>query len=227
MPSELDMTTAARAAARLSVSASEAELPVLITAASSALARYLGYPAHRRVGAVETVPGLGGVHLFLRAGAVQAIASITVNGTTLESTRYALDGEQGARMGRLVARQGYRWPFTGEASGGVSSTPYYSYDTGEIECTFTAGWVTPGQVALAAAESPPRTLTSDMPAELEQAVLEVVTAWHSGKGRDTRVASMSTGDASVSWGGGELPPLPAMARLLAEPYRKPVRRALG
>jgi hypothetical protein len=216
MPNALDMTLAATAAARLGVSSSDASLPGLITAASSALAEYLGYPVYRRAGVQETVVGQGGRYLWLESGAIQSITSITVGGSAVVSSLYALDGRAGARAGRIVARGSHSWPFTGEYTGGISSTPLRAYDTGEIVVTFTAGWVTPGQVALGTYS------TSDMPPELEQAALEVVTAWYAGKGRDGRVTSISTGDASMSWATGEggTPPLPLAARVLATPYQR-------
>jgi len=219
LPNQLDMTTAATAAARLGVTSSEASLPGLITAASSAVAEYLGYPVYRREDVEETVVGRGGRYLWLESGAIQALTSIAVGGSVVDSSLYALDGRDGARKGRIVARSTYRWPFTGEWTAGISSTPYQAHDTGAIVVTFTAGWVTPGQVALST-YSP-----SDMPPELEQAALEVVTAWFQRKGQDAGVTSMSTGDASVGWGGDSLQggraPLPLSARALAAPYRKP------
>lgn len=219
MPNAKDMTTAATAAARLGVSSSEASLPGLIAAASSALAEYLRYPVERREGVEETVLGRGGRYLWLESGALQSITSITVGGSAVEPSLYGLDGKEGARKGRIVARGSYAWPFTGTWTGGISATPFQAHDTGELVVTFTSGWKTPGQVALGTYPS------SDMPAELEQAVLEVVTAWYLRKGQDTGLTSMSTGDASVGWGGDSLQggraPLPLPARALASPYRRP------
>jgi len=199
------------------MSSADASLPGLITAASSALAEFLGYPMHRREGVEETVVGQGGRYLWLESGAIQSIASITVGGSAVDASLYALDGRDGARKGRIIARGWHNWPFTGEWTAGISPTPLRAYDTGEIIITFTSGWVTPGQVALGTYPS------SDMPPELEQAALEVVTAWRSGQGRDNRVTSMASGDASVSWASGEggSPPLPLAARALAAPYQRP------
>ncbi|MFL5344364.1 MAG: hypothetical protein ACJ8AT_06210 [Hyalangium sp.] len=218
MPTALDMTTVATAAARLSLTSSDASLPGLITAASSALAQYVGYPLERRGGAEETVVGQGGRYLWLQSGAIQSLSSIVIGGRMVEASAYALDGRDGARKGRIVARGTHCWPFTGEWTSGISSTPYRPYDTGEIIVTFTAGWVTPGQVALGTYS------TSDMPPELEQAALEVVTAWRAGMGKDGRVTGMSTGDASMTWDTVQLQAaLPALAQALAAPYRKPRR----
>lgn len=218
MPNAKDMTTAAVAGGRLGVSSSDATLAALITAASSALATFLGYPVHRREGVQETAVGRGSRYLWLESGAIQAITSITVGGSAVDSSLYALDGEDGKRKGRIVARSTYSWPFTGTWTPGISSTPLNAHDTGEIVVTFTSGWKTPGQVALGTYPS------SDMPEELEQAVLEVVTAWWARKGQDAGITSISTGDASVGWVGDSLQggriPLPLSARALAAPYRR-------
>lgn len=217
MPNAKDMTTGAVAGGSLGVSGSDTTLAALITAASSALATFLGYPVQRREGVQETAPARGGRYLWLESGALHSITSITVGGSTVDASLYALDGEDGRRKGRIVTRGTYSWPFTGTWTSGISSTPLMAHDTGEIIVTFTSGWKTPGQVALGTYPS------SDMPEELEQAVLETVTAWWGGKGRDGRVTSMSTGDASVSWasGDGGTPPLPLAAQALAAPYRRP------
>lgn len=218
MANAKDMTTAAVAGGRLNVSSSDATLQALITAASSALAEYLGYVVYRREGAQETAPARGGRYLWLESGAIQSITSIAVGGTAVDASLYALDGEDGKRKGRLAARGTYAWPFTGTWTGGISSTPMQSHDTGELLVTFTSGWKTPGQVALGTYES------SDMPEELEQAAIEVVTAWWARKGQDAGITSISTGDASVGWGGDSLQggriPLPLSARALAAPFRK-------
>lgn len=218
MANAADMTTVERAAGRLRVSTSDTELPALITAASKALARHLGYTVERRTGVEESVVGRGGVYLFLRAGAVQSITSITVGGSAVDSSLCALDGEPGALMGRIVARGGHRWPFTGEATAGVSSTPYRAYDTGELIVTFTAGWWTPGQVALGQNGS------STLPEDLEQACVETVTAWYRRTGHDPDVTSRSTGDASVSYGSAGRTAIPTVAQELARPYVKSTRR---
>lgn len=237
MANAADMTTLNRAAQRLRVSTSDSDLPTLITAASKALVRYLGYAVERRTGVVESAVGHGGVYLWLESGALQEVTSVTVGGSALATTSYALDGTYGALRGRLVARGGYRWPFTGESTGGVNSTPFRAYDTGEILVTFTSGWVSPGQAVIASGYTEPLTAEQEtearssvtLPEELEQAALEVVTAWYRSKGHDPNVTSRSTGDASIGYGGdamrGGRASLPLVARELADYYRKVPRSA--
>lgn len=217
MPNAKDMTTAATAAGRVGASAEDAELAALITAASSALSTYLGYPVERREAVEETVPAQGGRYLWLESGALQSVAAVKVGGAEVDASLYAVDGRDGARKGRLVARGSYRFPFTGRWTEGVSATPFQALDTGEVTVTFSSGWKTPGQVALGTYPS------SDLPEELEQACLEVVSAWWARRGQDAAITSLATGDASVSWGGspeGGRVPLPLSARALAAPYRR-------
>lgn len=212
MPSAIDLTTVEIAASVLGVSASDPHLPRLVTAASAAVARYVGYELHQRLGVVETVAGQGGPFLFLRAGAVRSIASVAVNGQELDPSAYALDS---ASMGRIVGRQA-GFPFTGSSTAGISPSPLSAYDTGAIVVTFDAGYVTPGQKALDGS------LAVDLPPELEQATLEVVTAWYRQRGHDARIGSISLGGGSVSY--SELTALPATAKQLLAPYRKATRR---
>ena len=79
MPSALDLTLAATAADELGV-ASSSSLESLITRASVAVASYLGYPLQRREALTESVASQGGPYLFLRAGAIQSVASRTSYG---------------------------------------------------------------------------------------------------------------------------------------------------
>jgi len=219
MPSELDFTTLARAAARLRVPTTDAELPGLITAWSQALADWLGYEAHLREGVEETVPSEGGRRLQLRAGAVRRVVRITVGDVEVAPGEYFLES---ARQGRITRHTG-RWPFTGEWTDGVAPMPLKSYDTGQILVTLDAGWRTPGQVALALEENPASTLKSDLPPVLEEALLIALTAWYRRLGQDVDVTSKGLGSGSVSWGGTKLA-LSVAVQQLASPYYKVHRR---
>lgn len=212
MPSPVDLTTVTKAAHWLGASAEDEELPALVTGASEALAEWVGYPLHRREGVVETCAG-GAVRLFLRSGAVQSIASVSVLGQERAESSYRLED---AVKGILLSYRG-PWPFTGRTGGGVSQAPLQREDTGDIAVTFTAGWVTPGQVEL----EPGR--VRDLPAVFELAALTTLTAWYRRKGQDPDEVSVSLGDASTSYGPGRAHPLPSQARLLLARYRKHAR----
>lgn len=219
MPSPLDFLTLARAAERLKVSSSDPELPAFITAASSALAGWLGYEAHLREGVEETAPSRGGVHLWLRSGAIRRLLNVEVDGAELPASAYALDS---ATEGRITRRCG-RWPFTGTWTYGVEPLPLASHDTGQVLVRFDAGWVTPGQVALAIEADAGSTLVSDLPPELEEATLITLAALQRPAGRDPNVVSRSTGSGSVTWR-ADPSAVPLLAQQLVRRYRKHNRR---
>lgn len=215
MPSELDLTTVAKAAEVLKVPASTAGLAELITTASELLADWVGYPVHRRTGVVETCAG-GAPHLFLRSGGVRSVASVTVFGRERDASTWVVED---AVKGILRAR-GEPWPFTGRTGGGVSQAPMYREDTGDIAVTFDAGWVTPGQVELAKAEDATSTLTSDLPASFQQAALVAVTALFQGAGQNPNVQAMSLGSGSLTFRDSAEASLPTLVRSLVKRYRK-------
>lgn len=219
MATEYDLTTLERAAARVKAPPGDAELPALLTAASVALADWLGYEAHLREGVQETVPSEGGWRLLLRAGAVRQVTSITVDGVEVPTDEYFLES---SKFGR-IQRRSCRWPFTGEWTEGVAPMPLHSRDTGSILVTFDAGWRTPGHVALALAADPASTLTSDLPAPLEEACLITLTTLRAGAGRDANVVSRSVGSGSVTWA-ADRSAVPPLAHQLARPYYKALRR---
>lgn len=219
MATPYDFTTLARAAGRLKVPLADAELPILLTASSQALADWLGYEAHLRESVVETVSSEGGPHVWLRAGAVRQLREVRVHGAEVSLADVAIDS---ARSGRLVRRRG-EWPFTGSSTRGIVPTPLRSWDTGAIVITFDAGWRTPGQVALALAADSASALTSDLPAPLEEAALVTLTALRAQAGRDPHVTSRSLGGGSVTWTESR-PAVPQLAQALARPYRKDSRR---
>ncbi|MBN8466170.1 hypothetical protein JYJ95_06580 [Corallococcus exiguus] len=213
MPAVEDLLTAAQLPATVRDTADPERLPLLISAASLALAAHVGYPLHRRLGVEESVASAGGRYLWLRSGGVRQVTRVAVRGVELPATAYALES---AVMGRVVAR-GEAWPFTGTWSPGVSSTPLHVEDTGALVVTYDAGWVTPGQAAQDAA------LQVDLPADLQLAAQMVVGALVHGDGAEEAV-SESIGGTSLTRAtdeDGQLPAVPARARRLVARYRRP------
>ncbi|QDE90135.1 hypothetical protein BHS06_14855 [Myxococcus xanthus] len=213
MPAPQDLLTAAMLHPAARAGVETARLDLFIAAASEAVASYVGYPLHRRLGVVESVAGTGGPHLWLKSGAVRQVVRVEVRGVEVDAASYALDS---ALLGRLVARSS-SWPFTGSWTTGVSPTPLVARDTGEVVVTYDAGWVTPGQRAL------DDTLQVDLPAAIQLAAIECVTAALSRDGKPGDVASENIGGTSMSYfageGGGRAA-LPSTARQMLTPYRR-------
>ncbi|MBZ4371479.1 hypothetical protein [Corallococcus sp. AS-1-6] len=208
-----DLLTADLLPGNVRDAADPARLPLLITAASLALAGYVGYPLHRRAGVVESVASPGGRYFWLRSGGVREVTRVQVCGVEVPTSGYALES---ALMGRVLSR-GEAWPFTGRYSRGVSPTPQVVEDTGELLVTYDAGWVTPGQKDLDAA------LVVDLPGDLQLAAQMVVGALVHGDGAEEAV-SESIGGTSLTRAtdeDGQLPAVPARARRLVARYRRP------
>ncbi|NOK06691.1 MULTISPECIES: hypothetical protein [Myxococcus] len=213
MPAPQDLVTSELLPLTARAAVEPARLGLFITAVSDALAAYVGYPLHQRLGVVETVAGTGAPHLWLRGGAVRRVVRVEVRGVELEPDAYALES---ALMGRLVARR-HRWPFTGTWSPGVSSTPMEAQDTGEVVVTYDAGWVTPGQRALNTS------LEVDLPAAIQLAAVEAITAAVSRDGKPGDVASESIGGTSMSYFAGPdggRTAIPTTTLQMLGPYRK-------
>lgn len=210
--SEVDLTTPANAAADLGASAGDAALQRAITAASRVVSNYLGAPLHRRTVAAESVASSGGRYLFLPAVNLVSISSVALGGTALAATEYAIDSAKFAR----VRRVGALWPFTGIQSGGVVSEPVRSQDTGDVVVGYVAGWITPGQFSI----NPVSPGAVDLPEDIQQAALEVVTAIWRRRGFDQGVASRSLGGGSVSFRSESVGVLSAATKSLLRPYRR-------
>jgi hypothetical protein len=208
----IDLTLVATAADEVGADPGDASLQRIITAASKAVASYLGYPVERLFdAAAQTVAGQGSRYLFLKGvGKLQQVLSITIDGVLLAASEYEIDNAQFARIRRLNGP----WPFTGLTSGGVADDPLRAEDTGDILVVYLAGWITPGQVALQAAD------VVELPADIEQAALEVITAMWRRKGKDRGVASQSLGSGSITYRETDVGPIPRSARALLAPYRR-------
>ncbi|NVJ13131.1 hypothetical protein [Myxococcus sp. AM010] len=214
MPAPQDLLTAELLPLTARTAVEGPRLALFITATSEAVAAYVGYPLHRRLGVVESVAGTGGPYLWLAGGAVRQVVRVEVRGVEVDAASYALES---ALMGRLVARSS-RWPYTGSWTTGVSTTPLEARATGEVVVTYDAGWVTPGQAALDSS------LQVDLPAAIQLAAVEAVTTALSRDGKPGDVASENIGGTSMSYfaseGGGRTA-LPRPAQQLLTPYRRP------
>ncbi len=210
MATAKDLTTTATAGARPGLTGiGSTELAALITAASEAIADHLGYQLHRRTGVVETCVG-GGRRLFLKAGAIQSIASLVCYEDTWDTGDYALEDD----IKGVIRSNARPFPFTGRRGPGVSEAPLFRDDTGDITVTLACGWITPGQVALDGS------LTRDLPQVLEEACILALRGWVRS---DPNITSQAVGDASIGYGAAGRQSLPLVVAGLLKRYRKHAR----
>jgi hypothetical protein len=209
MASIFDLTTAATLASALGVASDTAALPRLITASSRAIAKYCHTDLHYQAALVESVVP-SHPYIFLRAGIVTAITSITVDGVALSPTTYRIDN---SLKGRLTVDQQLTSGVAGFSVGSISPT-VLPYNTGSIVVTFSAGYITPGQNAVSPGTYP----TVNLPEDIEQAAVETAVAMYRRLGRDGDIASTSLGVGSFTY--TDKRAIPVSARDLLTRYRK-------
>lgn len=197
-----DLTTAQAAADLLGVSAADARLQRLISAASEAIRRHIDRPQlHYGAAIVEKLAGYAGqVRLYLSTVPLISVASIVLpDGTTLDPAEYTVEDLPTAALYRAEG-----WPFTGLCEGGV----LYG-EARTIVATYAGGWVTPAQSG-----------TRTLPYDIEEACLVTVSTMY--RRPDPSVASESLGDYSVTFksAGIDSGGLPDAARSLLSTYRR-------
>lgn len=210
----IDLTTAAEVAADLGVT-SDAKVERVVTAASMAIAKYMGGEVHRKDGIVEAVKGYGRPRLLLGRPPVLAITSITVGGDALASGDYEVESAEGG----MVLRVGGVWPRYGIAPDNITQRPVEELASSEhIVVTYNGGWVTPGQNAEASGPFNGQAVT--VPADVREAAIITAVALYRARGADPYIASEALGTFSVSYfaAKAEAGGIPKMARALLDPY---------
>lgn len=153
----------------------------------------------------ETIAGRGDPFLTVSRTPVTDVASAALDGATLSDVEI-----EDAEAGILYRELGFR------STEGVYTRLTHSRLPDEahpkITVTYTAGYVMPGD--------PDPTL----PADLEQAAIEAVSAWYQARQRDPALVSKKVGDVTKTYaeGGasGRRGGLPANALALLAPYRR-------
>ena len=145
-------------------------------------------------GAVETVKGLGGVHLFIDRAPLLVINSITFNaGDPIDLADIKIDVPESGRIFRSVG-----WNWTAQLIRGVIWEPLPDTENPQYVINYDGGYVTPQQSKGA---GPTRTL----PFDLEDACIQLVLGRLNRKGDDMNIKAQSMAGYSVSYGSGDVP----------------------
>jgi hypothetical protein len=119
---------------------------------------------------------------------VATIENVTEAGELLDPARYTIAGD--LADGGLVYRLEDAWPDTARVGGLVTTTVELRQGSpASLAVTYTGGYVTPGQVALAPAAGP-----VTLPADVEEAAILEACALYRGRGRDADLSAESLGD---------------------------------
>lgn len=159
----------------------DARLERYITAVSSRVESYCNRSFFKETAKAEQVGGFGSFYLTVSKRPLLAITSITFDGSTINSDDYEIDGDGSA--GLIRGDGGFVW--TAGQIQNITTTPIPGSEKKLFTVTYDGGYQTPTQGA-------PITL----PGDLEDAVVEMVTARWLGKARDRTVKS----EKILKWG---------------------------
>jgi hypothetical protein len=177
-----------------------------ITAASALVDSFLDRTLARADGIVEKVAGFGDNFLTVERRPLLAITSISFDGSTIDATNYEIHGD--GEAGLIYGRGGFVW--TASRLQEIVQTVVTSSERKLFEITYNGGYVTPEQVSQAAFT--PQTL----PADIEDAVIQMVTTRWRQQGRDQSVKSEKIKSWSATYADSRALP-PSIQAVLA-PY---------
>ena len=174
----------------------------LINAASDAIRRYCGRDFALQT-ITEQIVGYGSSRLMLQLTPVVAVAYITgPNGQVHEGPCEIEDPDAG-----FVTMPGSIRIRTGEMRGGPLGMAAGISERATLQVIYTGGYITPAQLnlepSLAQYYANPAQVVENartLPYDIEQACLQLVSAWHHERQRDPGVVSEKLGSFGITYG---------------------------
>jgi hypothetical protein len=201
------LTTVAEVKTALGISGSDDDSLIerLINAASDRVERYCGRHFERDDAAEETIAGYGQHELRVLRTPINSITSITYDDGEIDTTYVTFDANAG-----LIFRAG-GWAWTAHSTSDIVPAPIPLSERRLYVVTFSGGYVLPKDDG-----DPAR----DLPYDLEQAVIDLVSSDYLSRTRDLSVKSERLLSYSVSYHGeSESDGMPASVRSVLERYR--------
>ena len=198
------LTTVNMAASNLADTPLET-IEFLVNAASDAIRRYCGRDFAQQT-TTEHVPGYGTPRLMLKLTPIREIQEILVSGAVAPLGSYMVEDADAG----FVRVKGGVWPWTAVTRSGPLAMRAGASEYAGIAVTYTGGFVTPAQ-----AEANPE-LERNLPYELEQACLQLISAWHHERQRDPGVVSEKLGSLGITYG------IPTWMHPLLAPWKRVV-----
>lgn len=193
-------------------SADDSTLERRIRAASALIEAHCGRAFRRNAAFVERLPGRGWQTLFLSLTPVQSIASISLDGVTLDSLAYTLDD---AERGVVFRRDG--WGSTAAVLKAAGPELVPGTEERAFVATYSGGYVLPNDT--------PQGPAPFLPAPIVEACLLLAAQLHQNRGRDGQIVQEQVGDASVAYAVDSIEErragvLPRNVVTLLKPYRR-------
>lgn len=166
--------------------------------ASDFIANACSRVLHFEAAITEHLPAFGDTNLLVKRPPIVDVTSISIQGTALDPTSYAVRDDQAGIIFRATS-----WPWSAGRTRSITWPQVPGSEDAVVQVVYDGGWVTPAQ----ATQMLPRTL----PYDLEDACITMVVARWSRQGSDPRVKSESLLSYSASYiegdDGGLLPPV--------------------
>lgn len=171
----------------ISSSTDDAYLERVIAASTDTISAFCRRTFHYETGIVEKVSGSATPYMTLAKAPLVSIASITYDGSTVDSTDYEIHD---AKAGLVYNKGTWIWYATGGA--GITHLPKVGTERKMYTVTYTGGYIT-------AAQDNGTTLIRNLPYDLEDACVQLVNYRYKARARDMSIASESLLNASVSY----------------------------
>lgn len=181
------LTTLAEAKTEMGVSGvtDDDYISRVINASSDVVRRFCDRVFYFEADIEEYVPGYGDTNMLLSRTPIDSITSISYEGTALDSDSYSIKSPAG---GSVYRQCGFVW--TAQRTNNILFDSLPGTEKHSYLATYDGGYKTPQQVIDDGTIS-----TRDLPYDLEDACLQLVTSRYRAKGRDPRVSA----ERLMSW----------------------------
>ena len=199
----------------IAVSTYDTYLTRLINVISDQIERYIGRKLYWEEDIEEDTPGFGRRKMVLDRKPISGTPVLTYNGTTVSTDTYEVFNANG---GILFALDNWIW--TAGPVGGITPDPWPGTERKLYTVTYDAGFVTANQDTLDVA------LTRNLPFDLEDACIRMVTSRYrsQGKGAGVKREGMLTWSVEYEDSGssGSEAGIPAEITTILDRYRQPI-----
>lgn len=180
-----------------------------INIASQSIEMYCNRKFSYNAAKVEKVAGFGTQNLIATLTPLKSITSIKFDAALVAATDYSIAD---ANAGFIFRDTGWLW--TAASIRGVTYDPYPGSEKAQYELTYAGGYITQPRV-----DAIPL-LTRDLPYDLEDACVRLVSQRYADKGGELGIKSESLMSYSVSYGEDDPSGIPSEVRSILDRYAR-------
>ncbi len=207
----LTMITTVEDELNISTGTQDALLTRYINSASTTIETFCNRKFYYEVDIEEYIKGYGDPRLKVNRPPLTAIDSITYDGSTVDSSSYEIEGSGDTGF---IRHETSTWLWTLNTSTYIVPSPIVGTERPNYLVTYTGGYITPQQ------DNDDGALTRNLPYDLEDACIQLVSYRYRAKGRDPTIKSEKLLSASITYQDVGTTALPDSVQDLLTPYRE-------